>query len=452
MTRLHHTFSVCPLCLRQIPAVLEKKEEKVFLRKTCPEHGEFSCLVWEGTPSLESWRSSRFPLSSPPAIPPENCPAGCGLCEGHLQGSCAVLLEVTERCQLRYPICFADAGKSEGPEPNPDFLEELLRLARKKAPRAILQISGGEPTLREDLPELLRYARNLSFPGIQVNTNGLRLGEEPEYAARLKEAGAGWIFLQFDGLRKETHKTLRGRDLREIKERALKACEKARLGVVLVPTLVEGINSEEIGDLLRFGLSRFPTVRGVHFQPATYAGRALFPPEKAPRMTLPKLMRELEEQSCGMVRTSHFRPSRCEHEQCSFRGVYLVENPENLLLLGEQSCDCCRPSEDGPPSSVASVLRRWGAPIEETPKTELWSSSTCSCRVPSEESDFDRFLRLTKRGNFTVSAMAFQDAENLDLERLRSCCIHVISPKGNLIPFCAWNLTSREGTPLHRSP
>ena len=358
-----------------------------------------------------------------------------------------MLLEVTEACQLHCPVCFADAGKPE--EPGLESLKKQLRLARKKAPQAILQISGGEPTLREDLPALLQYARDLGFPGIQVNTNGLRLGEEEEYAARLKEAGAGWIFLQFDGLRKETHLALRGKDLRETKERALKACEEAHLGVVLVPTLMEGINSDEVGDLLQFGLSRFPTVRGVHFQPATYTGRSLFLPEKAPRITLPRLMRELEKQSRGLIKACHFSPSRCEHEQCSFRGVYLVENSESLLPLGDQSCDCCRPSEDGPPSSVASVLRRWGAPIEENAKGEI-SPSGGRCHPPSEESDFERFLRLAKRGNFTVSAMAFQDAENLDLERLRSCCIHVISPERKLVPFCAWNLTSRGGKPLHR--
>ena len=448
MTLLHRTFSVCPRCLRQIPAVLEQQEERVFLRKSCPEHGDFSCLVWEGPPDLASWVSSRFPLAAPPEIPPKDCPHRCGLCEDHRQGSCAVLLEVTERCQLRCPVCFADAGKNR--EPSMDSLKELLRLARKKAPRGILQLSGGEPTLREDLPDLIAFAKDLGFPGIQVNTNGIRLAEEPGYAGVLKSAGTGWIFLQFDGLRKTTHDALRGRDLRKVKEAALEACREARLGVVLVPTLVGGINTHEIGDVVRFGLSRFPTVRGVHFQPITYAGRYAFSPEKNPRITLPRLMRELEEQTRGLAKIAHFKPSRCEHEQCSFRGVYLVEGPEKLLLLGEPSCSCNRPEEDGPPSSVASVLRRWGAPMEESSQTEVPEPAQCRCGTSFKENDFDRFLRLSKRGNFTISAMAFQDADNLDLERLRSCCIHVISPEGGLVPFCAWNLTSREGKPLHR--
>ena len=445
MKLLRRTFSVCPLCLRQVPARLEQEEEHVFLRKECPEHGASSCLVWEGNPSLETWRSARFPLTAPPDTPPENCPAACGLCENHRQGSCAVLLEITERCQLRCPVCFADAGKAR--EPDFDFLAQLLRKARAQSPKAILQISGGEPTLREDLPDLLELARELGFPGIQLNTNGLRLAEEKGYAAKLKSAGAGWIFLQFDGLRKETHLALRGKDLRQVKEKALRECEEAMLGIVLVPTLVERINSEEIGDMVRFALSRFPTVRGVHFQPATHAGRYPFSPEQAPRFTLPRLMRELEEQTRGLVQINHFKPSRCEHEQCSFRGVYLVESPESLLPLGAQSC-CCRPFEDGPPSSVASVLRRWGAPLS-SPDTDTILPLKWNGESPSGESDFDAFLRLAKRGNFTLSAMAFQDAENLDLERLRSCCIHVISPEGKLVPFCAWNLTSRNGERLH---
>ncbi len=448
MTLLHRTFSVCPRCLRQIPAVLEQQEERVFLRKSCPEHGDFSCLVWEGSPDLASWVSSRFPLAAPPEIPPEDCPRRCGLCEDHRQGSCAVLLEVTERCQLRCPVCFADAGKNR--EPSMDSLKELLRLARQKAPQGILQLSGGEPTLREDLPDLIAFAKDLGFPGIQVNTNGIRMAEEPGYAGVLKSAGTGWIFLQFDGLRKTTHDALRGRDLRKVKEAALEACREARLGVVLVSTLVEGVNTREIGDLVRFGLSRFPTVRGVHFQPITYAGRYPFSPERNPRIILPRLMRELEEQTRGLAKTAHFKPSRCEHEQCSFRGAYLVEGPERLLPLGESSCSCSRPEEDGPPSSVASVLRRWGAPMEENSQTAVPEPTQCRCGTSFKENDFDRFLRLSKRGNFTISAMAFQDADNLDLERLRSCCIHVISPEGGLVPFCAWNLTSREGKPLHR--
>lgn len=440
MATLRKTHSVCPICLEQVSATLERRGSSVYLVKKCPDHGEFTCLVWEGEPALEDWTSSRFPLSSPEDAPPRDCPGGCGLCPDHRQKSCAVLIEVTERCQLKCPVCFADAGSPV--EPDFKFICGLLKKASEKAPRSILQVSGGEPTLREDLPGLLRLASGLDFTGIQLNTNGLRIAEEPGYAEKLKEAGLGWVFLQFDGLRESTHLSLRGRPLRAVKEEAVRSCGKAGLGVVLVPTLAGGVNDGEMGDIVRFGLEWFPVVRGVHFQPMSYFGRYPEPPEDRKRLTLPRLMRNLEEQTRGMIQVSHFKPSRCEHERCSFRAVYLVEDKDRIIPIANESCRCDRTPDEGFRSSIESVRRRWGADITgEDPKEQPGMGI---------EEVFERFIRLHRRGSFSVSAMAFQDAENLDLERLRFCCIHVAAPDGDLVPFCAWNLTSRDGKSLHR--
>lgn len=437
MTILRHTYNVCPVCLKQVPAVLEGKENDVFLRKHCPDHGEFFCLVWEGMPSLEAWTSGRFPVTGPEDVPPEACPAGCGLCADHLQKSCTVVVEVTEKCQLKCPVCFASAG--EGFEPDFHDLAKLLHDVRHKASNAILQFSGGEPTIRDDLFDLIRLASNLKFPGIQLNTNGLRLAQEPGYAQKLKKSGLNWVFLQFDGLRETTYRALRGRPLLSEKVRAINACQEAGLGVVLVPTLTKGINDNEMGDIVRFGLSCFPAVRGVHFQPMSYFGRFPEPPSDDKRLTLPRIMRDLVAQTDGMIDLSHFRPSRCEHERCSFRAVYLVESPDKIIPLTSEPC-CCngRSLDEGFKSSVGSIRRRWGADI--APKT---------CDLQSGDA-FERFIGLYERGSFSVSAMAFQDAENLDLERLRFCCIHVAALDGRLVPFCAWNLTARGGKPLYR--
>ena len=314
MTILLHTNIVFPICLKQVPAFLEEEENDVFMRKSCPDHGEFSCLVWEGKPSLDTWTSGRFPLARPEDRPPKSCPEGCGLCADHLQKSCTVVVEVTERCQLKCPVCFASAGDCF----EPDFyvLEKLLYDVHRKAPGAILQFSGGEPTLRDDLTDLIRLASRLKFPGIQLNTNGLKLAQESGYGQRLKEAGLSWVFLQFDGLRETTYQALRGKPLLTEKIRAIDACKEAGLGVVLVPTLVKGVNDDEMGDIVHFGLSRFPVVRGVHFQPISYFGRFPEPPRNDKRLTLPRIMRDLAEQADEMIDLSHFRPSRCEHERC----------------------------------------------------------------------------------------------------------------------------------------
>ena len=447
MAILRNTHSVCPICLKQIPALLESDKDNVFLRKHCPDHGEFSCLVWEGTPDLETWTSNRFPLARPEDRPPETCPEGCGLCIDHLQKSCTVVVEVTEKCQLKCPVCFASAG--DGFEPDFYVLEKLLHDVHRKAPGAILQFSGGEPTLRDDLTDLIRLASSLKFPGIQLNTNGLRLAQESGYGQKLKEAGLSWVFLQFDGLRKATYTTLRGKQLLSDKVRAIDACKDAGLGVVLVPTIVKGVNDDEMGDIVRFGLSRFPAVRGVHFQPISYFGRFPEPPCDEMRLTLPRIMRELVAQTDGMASLSHFRPSRCEHERCSFRAVYLVESPDKIIPLTSEPC-CCngRSSDEGFQSSVESIRRRWGADI--SPKNCRKQEETPQEVDAQAENAFERFIRLYERGSFSISAMAFQDGENLDLERLRFCCIHVAAPDGRFVPFCAWNLTARNGRALHR--
>lgn len=450
MALLRRTHSLCPVCLRRIPAALDTEKENVFLRKRCPDHGDFSCLVWEGAPDLHAWTSSRFPLSGPENTPPDDCPRSCGLCEFHEQRSCTVVVEVTERCRLGCPVCFADAGS--GDEPDFATLETLLRKIRDRAEGAILQLSGGEPTERSDLPELLRLASGLGFPGIQLNTNGLRLAEEPGYARRLREAGLGWVFLQFDGLRETTHLALRGRHLGAVKTDALRACAGAELGVVLVPTLQWGVNDDEIGDIVRYGLSLFPTVRGVHFQPLSFFGRYPDPPRDETRLTLPRILRHLVAQTGGLTELSHFRPSRCEHERCSFRAVYLVEAPDRIFPVGHEPCCGTRPREEGPLRAVESIRRRWGANVSREVSVSGEGVANHCASASSPEDDLDRFLRLGKRGNFSISAMAFQDAENLDLERLRFCCVHAAAPDGRLVPFCAWNLTARDGTPLHRRP
>ena len=440
MTLPERTESVCPVCLRPLEALLVAEGDEVFLRKSCPEHGDFSCVVWRGLSSWESWKSSKVSLS-PEAGRNAACPRACGLCAFHGQTTCAVVLEVTSRCPLKCPVCFADAG-TEAPDPPFDMLVEQMRALRPRVEGAVLQFSGGEPTVRPDLLRLVEAARELEFRALQLNTNGLALAEDPDGARRLRDAGLGWVFLQCDGLSERSSRVLRGRDLREFRLRAVEACARAELGVVLVPTLVRGVNEGELGDLVRFARERFPVVRGVHIQPLSFFGRYALPPEDHRRVTLPEIMALLEEQTGGLVRREHFQPSGCEHARCSFRGTYRVEGTTGLVPLGNAPCRCgSRSAEEGARRAMESVRRRWGAPLGDP--GEKTSSR-------GAEDDLDRFLRLGGRETFSVSAMAFQDAWNLDLRRLRECCIHVAAPEGRLVPFCAWNLTAVDGTPLHR--
>ena len=302
-----------------------------------------------------------------------------------------------------------------------------------------VQLSGGEPTLRSDLPEIVRAAKTAGFTFIQVNSNGLKFAEDPQLAGRLRSEGLSSVFLQFDGVDDRVFTVLRGRPLFAEKCRAIDNLAKAGVGIVLVPTLVPGVNINQIWQIVRFGLQRQPQVRGVHFQPISYFGR--FPKDFAPNhITLPEIMQALEGQSLGQVKAEDFRPPGCEHALCSFSAKYLVEEDGRLTRLGGSPCDCTPiPAEEGARIAIAGTARRWGAiPMYSPPPA-------------SEKADgLDRFLQRARNHTFALSAMAFQDCWNLNLERLRGCCIHVAQTNGRLIPFCSFNLTARGGHGLHR--
>ena len=175
--RIRETRSVCPKCLNNIPAHLTREPGgKIFLEKTCPQHGEFRVLVWQGKMDFEQW------LLETEALPADcglHCPADCGICLEHEIGTCCALLEVTNRCNLHCRYCFADGG-SRNDEPDPDVLKDAICEIVRQCGQPLLQFSGGEPTLRDDLPELIRFAREAGCSYTQVNTNGIRLAREPE--------------------------------------------------------------------------------------------------------------------------------------------------------------------------------------------------------------------------------------------------------------------------------
>ncbi len=430
--------SVCPECLQPVRGTLVGDGTCVRLEKTCPEHGPFTATVWRGDPPFLSWFRPKLPYSGGDRTPKgRGCPFDCGLCVDHGQRTCTALVEITRRCNLHCPVCFADSG-GDSADPAPGELKRMFGEVMAKTGGCNLQLSGGEPTLRADLPEIVGLAKAAGFTFIQVNSNGLAFARDPRLAGRLKRAGLASVFLQFDGVDDEVFAALRGRPLLDEKQRAIANLAEAGLGIVLVATVARGVNTGQLWQLVRFGLDRQPQVRGVHFQPMSYFGRypATFTPD---HVTLPELMQGLAEQSGGVLRLEDFRPPGCEHALCSFSARYLVREDGRLQRLGRTGCDCTPiPAEQGALTAIGVTARQWGAaPPGETAGSE-------------PDNDLDHFLRRARSHTFTVSAMAFQDAWSLNLDRLRGCCIHVARPDGRLIPFCSFNLTARDGRPLHR--
>jgi len=437
------TESLCPRCLARIPAQRVSEGDEVILVKSCPEHGEFQTPIWRGAPSLAGWSRPKATVQASVghAGVEKGCPFDCGICPGHRQQSCTVLLEVTGRCNLACPVCFADAGPKARPDPTLETIAGWYRTALlKSGTHNIIQLSGGEPTVRDDLPAIIALGRELGFPFIQVNSNGVRLAADREYAGELRRAGLFSVFLQFDGTNDDIYRAIRGRSLFDEKLQAIEHCAAQGLGVVLVPTLVPGVNTGNVGAILKLALELAPAVRGVHFQPASYFGRHPEPPEACDRFTLPDLMRAIEEQTEGLMKAEHFRPPGCEHPLCSFHGNFLRLPGGGLRALTSHASSCCcgaaEPENKGTGRAVSFVTRQWSAPAPPESVAGM--------------DGLDAFLEEHRVNSFAVSAMAFQDVWNLDLERVQECCVHVAAPDGRMIPFCLYNLTSADGKPLYR--
>ena len=442
------TQSLCPVCLRRIDARRAIRGDQVFLEKSCPEHGSFSTRIWDGAPEFSTWQRPKIPTH--PAHPghavEKGCPFDCGLCPEHRQRSCTVILEITDRCNLGCPICYADS-KGEGNDSPLETIDGWFKSAAHTSPGSNIQLSGGEPTLRDDLPKIVAMGRRAGFDFIQINTNGLRLADDEAFVRDLKAAGLSSVFLQFDGTVDAVYQKLRGRPLLAIKKAAIENCERHGIGVVLVPTLVPGINDQDIGNLMRLAVSHVPAVRSIHFQPVSYFGRFFHPPADGDRITLPQLMRLIENQTDGVFKTTDFSPPGCENSLCSFSASYMAMPGGSVRAVGRSGCTCCTkpiPAETGAAAAIDFVSRQWRAP-ESMPI----QSSPLSL-VKGEAIDLDAFIQRARTHLISVSAMAFQDVWNLDLDRVRDCCIHVMAPDARLVPFCLYNLTGRSGQRLYR--
>ena len=254
--------------------------------------------------------------------PDKGCPYDCGLCTEHLRKGCCMLLELTNRCNLRCPVCFAAAGEKPERDLSLEQIGEQYDFLMAHGGPFNIQLSGGEPTLRDDLPEIIRLGRDKGFEVFQLNTNGLRLASEAGYAQGLKAAGLNTVFLQFDGLEDSVYITLRGRALLETKLRAIDSCAKAGLGIVLVPVIAPGVNDGQVGDIIRFALERMPEVRGVHFQPISYFGRCGLERPGLP-ITIPRMLRLIEAQTGGMMKYADFGGGGAENPYCSFHASYM---------------------------------------------------------------------------------------------------------------------------------
>jgi len=233
---IFRTWSVCPVCLKQVRAERVRENGRIFLRKTCTEHGYFESIIWSGFSDIDAWVNG----SDPAPVDNPKCPDECGLCSDHLRDTCCVVLNVTSKCNLECQFCLAGRNELRAEPSLEEIMDSVSKLVVKD--KTLLQLSGGEPTMRDDLPRIIKFAKDSGAKYVQLNSNGIRLGEDKNYTAGLAQAGLSFVFMQFDGTEDSIFEKLRGKPLLDIKKKAIDNCSEFNIGVTLVPTVVRDIN------------------------------------------------------------------------------------------------------------------------------------------------------------------------------------------------------------------
>jgi hypothetical protein len=474
------TTSLCPECSTLIPARIFEDAGKVVMEKQCPDHGHFRDTVFSDVKlylQMEEWSFGDNRGFSNPSVPnAATCPTDCGICDLHTSHTGLANLDLTNRCNLTCPVCFANANAS-GYIYEPDFetVRKMLATLRNQrpVPNRIVQFSGGEPTIYPRFLDVLRMAREMGFSHTQVATNGIKFAD-PEFAQQCKEAGLHTLYLQFDGVCDEIYRKTRGEALWETKMQCIENVRQAGLKIVYVPTIVKGVNDHQIGDILRLALEYIECSSGISFQPVSFTGRIARHELEAKRFTLSDFAHAVKRQtgicdpyqdwfplSCvtpfskliSALRGEETTTLSC-HPHCSI-GTYLFVDQDRKATPVTQFIDV------GPMlREMDELARKAGARrIQFFTKIEAWNNLRKFFHAEKAPKDltFGKFLQTLqgmtdkqygrgdseKRGftyrTLMLAGMHFMDHYNYDVERVKRCVIHYAAPDGMVYPFCAYN-------------
>lgn len=473
------TESLCPECLSIIPATMREDKGKVIMEKTCPKHGSFRDVIWSDASMylrVEKWAKDGVGVKNPAIPKAKQCPFDCGLCDLHLSHTALANVDLTNRCNLKCPICFANANSAGYVyEPDYDTVVKMLQMLRNQrpVPCPAVQFSGGEPTIHPRFFDIIKAAKQMGFAQVQAATNGIKFAESVEFGQKAHEAGLNTIYLQFDGLRSEIYKRARGKDLLDVKQKAIDNLRKVpnRPSVVLVPTIVKGVNDDQVWPIMDYALRNMDVVRGVNYQPVAFTGRITSEELEKGRYTLTDLAHDMEDQSGGKIMASDWYPvptvvgvselvsaiagkdmvTFTNHVHCGL-ATYLFVKDENNIVPVTRFIDV-----EGLFVELYDLAKKArGKKVQVFTKVKAYrliKKYMIKEKVPGgmDTMEFLKVLRRvfsedTKKGlsKFSwkmmyVGAMHFQDSYNYDIERVKRCSIHYTTPDMKLIPFCAYN-------------
>lgn len=441
------TASICSTCLERVEAKILVQENNVYLEKWCPEHGFERVLVCD---DAAYYRACREVYVKAPEMPERfnttmrrGCPFDCGLCPDHMQHSCLSVVEITDHCNLRCPVCYAASGPHRDSHRSLAEVEVMLdTIVKNEGEPDVVQLSGGEPTLHPEFFAILDAAKRRPIRHLMVNTNGLRIAREPDFVARLAEYQPGLeIYLQFDSLRDEVLRELRGADLAKIHDQALANLEAAGLSTTLVMTVKKGLNDNEIGAVIQHGLS-YTCVRGVTLQPVQESGRLEGYDPATHRLTVSEIRRAIAAQS-GVFTLEDIVPVPCNPDTIAMGyALKLAGQIQPLTRYLDPQALLAGPRNtivfERDPHLKEHLFRLLST--NHSPESQANCLSDLLCCLPKVASP-----NLGYENVFRVLIVQFMDARNLDIRAVKKSCIHMARPDGKMIPFETFNLFWREG-------
>lgn len=484
------TASICPDCLKIIPAEIIEKDGKIFYKKICPIHGGFEDIYWSDSVlynNYQNYASDGTGVSNPNTKKTNDCPFNCGLCPDHKTGTLLANLDLTNRCNQKCPFCFANS-EAAGYLYEPTFqqIKKMLETLKneKPVPCDAVQFSGGEPTLYPDLIKVIKLAKKMGFAQIQMATNGVRASQNLDFCKDLANAGLDTIYFQFDGIKKETYQKIRGYNALPIK---LKAIENFRLAglnsIVLVPTVVKGINDDQIGDIINFAKNNSDIVKGVNFQPVSFSGRIDKKELIEQRITIPDVLKLIEDQTNGQITKKDFYPipsivpfsdfieawkksaqvKFTVHPHCGAASYVFIREgklvPITKYIDVKKFFSLIKNSIpefanhgvinkliDNDNIDKAAVITKLVNYLPEVlmPGTYRKGLSIINNIADIIRSGSSPELRKFHRSTLFIGIMHFMDPYNFDIERVKRCGIHYVTPNMKMIPFCSYNIFHRE--------
>jgi hypothetical protein len=486
------TTSICPECLKNIPAEIVEKNNKMIFVKKCPVHGGFEDIYWSDSSLYkknEKFACEGIGLSNPNTKNQNECPANCGLCADHKTSTLLANLDLTNRCNQKCPFCFANSAVAGYLyEPNLQQVTKMMETLRRElpVPCEAIQFSGGEPTLYPDLIKVIKLAKKMGFAHVQIATNGVKMSQGLDLCKKMAKAGLDTVYFQFDGLKEETYKKIRGYNALQTKLKAIENFRSAGLSsIVLVPTIVKGINDDQIGDIINFAKINSDIIKGINFQPVSFSGRIDKKELAEQRITIPDVLKLIEDQTNGQISKKDFYPiptivplsnfveswkksaqvKFTVHPHCGAGSYIFIRedklvpitkyiNVEKFFSLIKKSIPefgnhgVIKRITNNDKVDKAAIVAKLVNHLPEVLIPGMYSEGLSIINNIADiiQSGSSPEIQKFHRSTLFVGIMHFMDPYNFDTARVKRCGIHYITPNLKIIPFCSYNIFHREKT------